>query len=184
MTLCLTLSPSLCVFLLPRCISKLPPWPSLSACPPLCLWGCSTCPRSTSSSSTPSRTYPNENAALRWGGQFDLFNLISNKPYSQFVEYDYNSLGKHSHSLTMLIILISNQWLPGWWYRRSWQPPPCRGNWARREETGPTERSRPNYVRAWRPTVSKRTPNFYNYTYNKLYKTTTSTEVHLKLKNM
>ena len=80
--LCLTLSPSLCVSLLSRCISKLPPWPSLSACPPLCLWGCSTCPRSTSSSSTPSRTYPNENAALRWGGRFDWFNLISNKSYN------------------------------------------------------------------------------------------------------
>lgn len=57
----MTLSPSFS-----RCISKPPPWPSPSACLPPCLWGCSTCPRSTSSSSTPSRTFPNESAASRW----------------------------------------------------------------------------------------------------------------------
>lgn len=49
-----------------RCISKLPPWQSLSAFLPPYLWGCSTCLRSTSSSSTQSRTSPKENAASRW----------------------------------------------------------------------------------------------------------------------
>lgn len=59
----------LCPCLVPlpcRCISKPPPWPSPSACRPPSPWGCFTCRRSTSSSSTPSRTCPNGNAASRW----------------------------------------------------------------------------------------------------------------------
>lgn len=35
------------------------------------------------------------------------------------------------------------------------------------------EKLKLSYVRAWRPTVSKRTLNFYNYTY-KLYKSHTT----------
>ena len=49
--------------------------------------------------------------------------------------------------------------------RQSWQQPPCLENWPRREETDQMEKSRLNCVRAWRPTVSKRTPDFYKYTY-------------------
>lgn len=48
-----------------RCTSRQPRWPSPSASAPPSLWACSTCRRSTSSSSTPSRTSPNANAASR-----------------------------------------------------------------------------------------------------------------------
>lgn len=44
--------------------------------------------------------------------------------------------------------------------RRSWRPPQCRGSWPRRGETGPMAKWKLNYVTAWRPTVSKRTPTF------------------------
>lgn len=48
-----------------RCTSRRPHWPSPSASAPPSLWACSTCRRSTSSSSTPSRTSPNGSAASR-----------------------------------------------------------------------------------------------------------------------
>ena len=48
-----------------RCTSRRPRWPSPSASAPPSPWACSTCRRFTSSSSTPSRTSPNANAASR-----------------------------------------------------------------------------------------------------------------------
>lgn len=117
---------SLCLFP-PRCTSRLPPWPSLSACLPLCLWGCCTCPRSTSSSSTPSRTYPNENAASRWGGlQYVQWNMSVSYvtfpyyfPYLNWFHYvelhwtkketRHHANSPHFHSMDFLMWMLDDK---------------------------------------------------------------------------
>lgn len=59
---CLSLFLLVCDY---RCTSKPPHWLSPSACRPPCPWGCSTCPRCTSSSSARIRTYPSVNGVSR-----------------------------------------------------------------------------------------------------------------------
>lgn len=49
-----------------RCSSRLPPWPSPCPSVLLSLWGCCTCPKFTSSSSTRSRTSRRGRGASRW----------------------------------------------------------------------------------------------------------------------